>query len=327
MELPVLINGKNHREYQTVKVIGCWGCSNPQSSVYLAATKKEEVIEYVVLKLADKLKDGEMYEMGLDEKVRSERFDDHSSILNISDHFFNLADRNTLCLVLPSDTEVSTVRSLMRSSPEYRSIGLPEECIAIAVRQTLIGLSDIHGAGDFHRQISAGNILFDRSDDSIKLAFAASIYKRAGFQGLDWAVKAPEVVYSAKTDVWLIGIAALEMGYGETTVASGKELLAITGYISKNRQLPNTWEELRMEAQKLWNNGGEEQIFRKKLIKKKKRGDREEYSRAPFSKSFVNMVAICLAEYEEDRPTADKLLQHDFFKNRKGVEYFKDMVV
>lgn len=110
-------------------------------------------------------------------------------------------------------------------------------------------------------------------------------------------------------------------------MASRKELLAITGYISNNRQLPNTWEELRMEAQKLWNNGGEEQIFRKKLIKKKKRGDQEEYSRAPFSKSFINMVAMCLAEYEEDRPTADKLMQHNFFKNCKGVEYFKDMVV
>lgn len=82
--------------------------------------------------------------MGIEGSVRSKRFGGHSSILNISGQFFDFVDHNTLCLVLPLDVEVSPIRSLMRSSPKYQSIGLVEDCIAIAVRQTLIGLSEIH---------------------------------------------------------------------------------------------------------------------------------------------------------------------------------------
>jgi serine/threonine protein kinase len=39
-----------------------------------------------------------------------------------------------------------------------------------------------------------------------------------------------------------------------------------------------------------------------------------------FSKSFKEMVAMCLVKDQTKRPTAEKLLKHSFFKNAKPPE-------
>uniref|UniRef100_A0A453JDM0 Protein kinase domain-containing protein n=1 Tax=Aegilops tauschii subsp. strangulata TaxID=200361 RepID=A0A453JDM0_AEGTS len=39
-----------------------------------------------------------------------------------------------------------------------------------------------------------------------------------------------------------------------------------------------------------------------------------------FSKSFKEMVAMCLVKDQTKRPTAEKLLKHSFFKNTKAPQ-------
>ncbi|KAG5607086.1 hypothetical protein H5410_028578 [Solanum commersonii] len=59
--------------------------------------------------------------------------------------------------------------------------GLPEDCIAIALKQALLGLFDLHNSGLVHKCFSAGNIYVNfkpRPSSNVKiiLGFAATIY-------------------------------------------------------------------------------------------------------------------------------------------------------
>ena len=40
-----------------------------------------------------------------------------------------------------------------------------------------------------------------------------------------------------------------------------------------------------------------------------------------FSKSFKEMIAMCLVKDQTKRPTAEKLLKHSFFRQAKSLEY------
>ncbi|MBA0589440.1 hypothetical protein Gorai_018187 [Gossypium raimondii] len=40
-----------------------------------------------------------------------------------------------------------------------------------------------------------------------------------------------------------------------------------------------------------------------------------------FSKSFKEMVAACLVKDPKKRPTSEKLLKHQFFKNARSYDY------
>ncbi|KAJ6708192.1 SERINE/THREONINE-PROTEIN KINASE FRAY2 [Salix viminalis] len=115
--------------------------------------------------------------------------------------------------------------------------GLPEPCIAIVLKETLKGLSYLHGLGHLHTDIKAGNILVNHTDNgsSIKLedsGMSVMIYDSSSIEksssskmrlndvaGTPYWI-APEVIqdsntgYSFKSDIWSFGVTALELAHG-----------------------------------------------------------------------------------------------------------------
>lgn len=96
----------------------------------------------------------------------------HPNILRA--HCSFIVDRH-LWVVMPFMAAGSLHSILSSSFPD----GLPEQSIAIVLKEILHALSYLHGQGHIHRDIKAGNILVD-SDGSVKLAdfgVSASIYE------------------------------------------------------------------------------------------------------------------------------------------------------
>ncbi|KAF3334293.1 serine/threonine-protein kinase BLUS1 [Carex littledalei] len=235
----------------------------------------------------------------------------HPNILRA--HCSFIVDRH-LWVVMPFMAAGSLHSILSSSFPD----GLPEQSIAIALKEILHALLYLHGQGHIHRDIKSGNILVD-SDGSVKLAdfgVSASIYEmqQSSSSGLlrmsaaqasfcnemagtpYWM--APEVIhshtgYGVKADIWSFGITALELAHGHPPLShlplSKSLMMRITNRLR--------FEDAHVKCNKDPN-------------KKKK-----------FSKAFKDMVALCLAQDPAKRPSADKLLKHPFFKNCKSSEY------
>lgn len=210
--------------------------------------------------------------------------------------------------------------------------GLPEQCIAVVLRDTLRALCYLHEQGRIHRDIKAGNILVD-SDGSVKLAdfgVSASIYETApstssAFSGPinhapppsgaalssscfnDMAGTpywmAPEVIhshvgYGIKADIWSFGITALELAHGRPPLShlppSKSMLMRITSRV-----------RLEVDASSSSSEGSSSAARKKKK----------------FSKAFKDMVSLCLCQEPAKRPSAEKLLRHPFFKGCRSRDY------
>ncbi|KAF0909959.1 hypothetical protein E2562_001212 [Oryza meyeriana var. granulata] len=197
--------------------------------------------------------------------------------------------------------------------------GLPEQCIAVVLKDTLRALCYLHEQGRIHRDIKAGNILVD-SDGSVKLAdfgVSASIYETApatsssAFSGPIHAPSAvlssssfndmagtpywmaPEVIhshvgYGIKADIWSFGITALELAHGRPPLS----------------HLPPSKSMLMRITSRVRLDDAESSATKKK-----------------FSKAFKDMVSSCLCQEPAKRPSAEKLLRHPFFKGCRSRDY------
>ncbi|XP_059671053.1 serine/threonine-protein kinase BLUS1-like [Cornus florida] len=101
---------------------------------------------------------------------------------------------------------------------------------------------------------------------------------------------APEVIhshtgYSFKADIWSFGISALELAHGRPPLSHLPPSKSLFMKIT-NRFRFSDYEKINQS------------------LKNKK-----------FSKSFKDMVALCLDQDPSKRPSAEKLLKHSFFKN------------
>ncbi|XP_021899491.1 serine/threonine-protein kinase BLUS1-like [Carica papaya] len=219
----------------------------------------------------------------------------HPNILSALCSF--TVDRH-LWVVMPFMSSGSLHSIISSSFPD----GLPEKCIAIVLKETLNALRHLHNQGDLHRDIKAGNILVD-ANGSVKLAgfsVSASIYESGtsslvlpsssmvftDVAGMPYWI-APEVIqtgYSFKADIWSFGITALELAHGRPPLSSQSLPVNI------NKRFP-FWDQARNATDK------------------------------KFSNAFKKMVASCLDQDPEKRPTADKLLKHSFFKNCRGAGF------
>ncbi|KAK9885797.1 hypothetical protein WA026_013666 [Henosepilachna vigintioctopunctata] len=167
---------------------------------------------------------------------------------------------------------------------------LTENQIAYMCRETLLGLSYLHGMGKMHRDIKGANILLTESGD-VKLAdfgvsaqITATINKRKSFIGTPYWM-APEVAaverkggYNQLCDIWAIGITAIELA----------ELQ------------PPMFDLHPMRALFLMSKSG----FKPPTLKDKER----------WSPTFHNFVKVALTKNPKKRPTAEKLLQHAIFQ-------------
>ncbi|KAI3454568.1 hypothetical protein Pfo_011231 [Paulownia fortunei] len=252
---------------------------------------------------------------------------DHPNIMGIKKPFTH---EGNYYVVFPF-MGLGSLRCIMLSS---FSNGLPEDCIVVALREALKGLSFIHGNGQVHKEISAGHIFF--SDvPGIKLAFSASVYDHGLDQNhpsssshmpmasvFNWAA-APEVYdsenpeYTPKADIWLIGITAMELAYGEVRVLERGDLESGLEKITKEKRLPMRKQEESHQTVKESLSSAKENSFPFCM------NFQVPFKRRAFSKKFEKMVFNCLALDPAKRPTADELLQSKIFKkNKKDVRYY-----
>ncbi|CAM8962484.1 unnamed protein product [Rhodiola kirilowii] len=207
---------------------------------------------------------------------------------------------HSLWVVMPYMAAGSCLHIMKSAYPD----GFEEPVIATLLRETLQALVYLHAHGLIHRDIKAGNILVD-SDGAVKLTdfgVSASMFdtgdrqrSRNTFVGTPcWM--APEVMqqlhgYDFRADIWSFGITALELAHGHAPFSKYPPMKVLL------MTLQNAPPGLDYERDKR------------------------------FSKSFKELVSICLVKDPKKRPTSEKLLKHRFFKHARPKDYLACTIV
>ncbi|GMJ15007.1 hypothetical protein like AT4G10730 [Hibiscus trionum] len=215
---------------------------------------------------------------------------DHPNVIRAYCSF--VVDSN-LWVVMPFMSEGSCLHLMKIAYPD----GFEEHAIGSILKETLKALDYLHRQGHIHRDVKAGNILLD-NNGTVKLAdfgVSACMFdsgdrqrSRNTFVGTPcWM--APEVLqpgsgYNSKADIWSFGITALELAHGHAPFSKYPPMKVLLMTIQ------NAPPGLDYDRDK------------------------------KFSKSFKEMVAMCLVKDQTKRPTAEKLLKHSFFKHSKPPE-------
>lgn len=215
---------------------------------------------------------------------------DHPNLIKA---FCSFVVEHSLWVVMPFMAEGSCLHLMKIAYPD----GFEEPVIGSILKETLKALDYLHDHGHIHRDVKAGNILLDNSG-SVKLGdygVTACMFdkgdrqsSRNTFVGTPcWM--APEVLqpgggYDFKADIWSFGITALELAHGHAPFSKYPPMKVLL------MTLQNAPPGLDYDRDKR------------------------------FSKSFKEMVAMCLVKDQTKRPTAKKLLKHTFFKNAKPPE-------
>ncbi|OIV90688.1 hypothetical protein TanjilG_15074 [Lupinus angustifolius] len=217
---------------------------------------------------------------------------DHPNVVRA---FCSFVVERHLWVVMPFMAQGSCLHLMKVAYPE----GFEEAVIASILKETLKALQYLHRQGRIHRDVKAGNILLDDNGE-VKVAdfgVSACIYdngdrqrSRNTFVGTPcWM--APEVLqpgtgYNSKADIWSFGITALELAHGHAPFSKYPPMKVLLMTIQ------NAPPGLDYDR------------------------DRK------FSKSFKEIVAMCLVKDQTKRPSVDKLLKHSFFKNAKSPQLY-----
>jgi len=170
-----------------------------------------------------------------------------------------------------------------------------ELVVARVLFETLQGLAFLHDFGMIHRDVKAGNILFD-STASIKLAdfgVTAIVSKQDSLRTTmvgTWHWMAPEVIdhtakggYDSLADIWSLGITSIELAYGDAPYGDAAPMQVVVFTCSAtpptlmSPKTPNFTEPKK------------------------------------FTSNFQDFVSCCLKVEPHKRGTTKKLLTHKFF--------------
>ena len=171
--------------------------------------------------------------------------------------------------------------------------------IASILYQTLEGLVYLHDTKKIHRDIKAGNILLDNRGNAKLADFGVSAQlqhtydKKGTLTGTPYWMS-PEVLsnseYNKKTDIWSLGITAIEMAEGEppySHINYMRAMWVIQNNPAQGLTMPEKW-----------------------------------------SKEFAGFVARCLTVDPKRRPTAKELLLDPFIrKMNKGSALLSELVL
>ncbi|XP_020586423.1 serine/threonine-protein kinase BLUS1-like isoform X2 [Phalaenopsis equestris] len=270
-------------DYQLLEEVG-YGAS---ATVYRAIYKPDNEI------VAVKCLDLDRCNSNLDDirrEAQTMSLIDHPNLIKA---FCSFVVEHSLWVVMPFMAQGSCLHLMKAAYPD----GFEEPVIGSILKETLKALEYLHNHGHIHRDVKAGNILLDNSG-AVKLAdfgVTACMFdkgdrqsSRNTFVGTPcWM--APEVLqpgsgYNFKADIWSFGITALELAHGHAPFSKYPPMKVLL------MTLQNAPPGLDYDRDKR------------------------------FSKSFKEMVAMCLVKDQTKRPTAEKLLKHTFFKIAKPPE-------
>ncbi|CEQ43110.1 SPOSA6832_05008 [Sporobolomyces salmonicolor] len=236
----------------------------------------------------------------------------HPNVLRVRGEWI---EGSKLCIAVRYMTHGSLLDISRYAFPD----GFDENVIATVLQQALHGLLYLHKNGWLHRDIKAANLLVDvgpsADDGTVLLAdfgVSSSLFQEIGSSskpGTDsnlfsprksfvgtpcWM--APEVVerraYDSKADIWSFGITALELASGRAPNSLYPPAKALSKTILDDPP------ELDRE------------------------GGKYKYSRA-----MKEMIDSCLQKDPKKRPTAEKLLQHPFFRSAKKKSYLVSAIL
>ncbi|XP_042382105.1 serine/threonine-protein kinase 26-like isoform X1 [Zingiber officinale] len=215
---------------------------------------------------------------------------DHPNVIRA---YCSFVVESFLWVVMPFMAEGSCLHLMKIAYPD----GFEEPVICSILKETLKALEYLHQHGHIHRDVKAGNILLDKSG-VVKLGdfgVSACMFdkgdrqrSRNTFVGTPcWM--APEVLqpgsgYDFKADIWSFGITALELAHGHAPFSKYPPMKVLL------MTLQNAPPGLDYDRDK------------------------------KFSKSFKEMIAMCLVKDQTKRPTVEKLLKHSFFKHANPPE-------
>lgn len=273
----------NHSDYKLLEEVGHGASATVYRAIYLPFN------DVVAVKCLDL----DRCNSNLDDVRREAQtmsLIDHPNVVRAFCSF--VVERN-LWVVMPFMAEGSCLHLMKIAYPD----GFEEAAIGSILKETLKALEYLHRQGHIHRDVKAGNILLD-SNGVVKVAdfgvsacmFDAGDRQRSRntFVGTPcWM--APEVLqpgsgYNFKADIWSFGITALELAHGHAPFSKYPPMKVLLMTIQ------NAPPGLDYDRDKR------------------------------FSKSFKEMVAMCLVKDQTKRPTAEKLLKHSFFKQAKPPE-------
>ncbi|KAJ7520198.1 hypothetical protein O6H91_20G071800 [Diphasiastrum complanatum] len=213
---------------------------------------------------------------------------------NVVRAYCSFVVEHSLWVVMPYMAGGSCLHIMKTAFPD----GFEEPVIATILKETLKALEYLHRHGHIHRDVKSGNILID-ANGAIKLGdfgLATCLFdvgsrqrSQKTFMGTPcWM--APEVLeqahgYDFKADIWSFGITALELAHGHAPFSKYPPMKVLL------MTLQNAPPGLDYECDK------------------------------HFSKSFKELIAMCLVKDPAKRPTAEKLLKHSFFKGAKSSDY------
>jgi serine/threonine-protein kinase OSR1/STK39 len=183
-----------------------------------------------------------------------------------------------------------------------------EAVIATIIHQTLQGLNYLHEKHMIHRDIKAGNILFNK-DGHIKLAdfgvsaVLASHDQKCSTLAGTYHWMAPEVIdpsiaqggYDFLADIWSLGITCIELAYGSAPYSQHRPNQVIVLILNNE---PPSLEKPRVATA----------------------------TTRTFSSTFVDFVSRCLQHDPTKRLPANKLLGHKFVRTTLPAESMKDVL-
>ena len=242
-------------------------------------------------------------------EVRTMKMLKNSSILPI---YCSFITNQKLWLVMPLLQKGSCLRIMRYLKKAGKGDGLKEEWIATILKSVVEGLEYVHAQKQIHRDIKAGNLLM-RSDGQVVLSdfgvagwmnpkgLASRTEDRRTFVGTPcWM--APEVMeqaegYDERADIWSLGITAMELAKGYAPYARYQPMKVLLKTIQDDPPSLKTYDDDPNA------NGSK--------------------AKQKFSRSFKEIIQLCLQKEADRRPSCTKLLSKPFLKKARS----KDTIV
>lgn len=174
---------------------------------------------------------------------------------------------------------------------------LDEVQIASICQAVLRGLEYLHDTKKIHRDIKAGNVLLDHkgvaklADFGVSAQLANTLSKKDTVIGTPYWMS-PEVIsrslYNKKTDIWSLGVTAIEMAEGEppySHIHPVRAMFVIQKNPARSLTEPHKW-----------------------------------------SNEFNDFVKKCLTIDPKQRPTSKELLIHSFIRRARGPTLLSELV-